>query len=74
MITLTNAVTGKTTTLSINTAMRVGQVFRLIGRTTAFRAESVSKHPVCGLIVRGVSLDGAYRTAARVIDTAKVAA
>lgn len=73
-VTLTDAVTGKTTELVLNKTLKVGQSFRLIGRDVAFTATRVYAHALCGLMVEGISHDMKYRTGARVADTAALPA
>jgi hypothetical protein len=52
-----------------NTTLKVGELFRLIGRTTTFRV--VRTYKAAGYIpaVEGHSLDGKTRTFPRVVDT-----
>lgn len=68
MITIT-APSGAQTQHATNTEMRIGQLFRLIGRTTHFRAVTIYNHPVAGPTVSGHSVCGRCRTSARICDT-----
>jgi hypothetical protein len=64
----TNMVTGEVTEERTNENLMIGEKFRLIGRTTIFKAVEVKTY--CGmLVVGGVSLCGKFRTGTRVCDT-----
>jgi len=70
-IAVTDAATGtRVGALKLNESLSVGETFRLIGNTTVFKA--VALPLVAGFIpaVEGISLDGEYRTRARIADTA----
>ena len=70
-IAMTDAATGQQVgTLKLNESLNIGETFRLIGNTTVFKA--VALPLVAGFIpaVEGISLDGKYRTRARIADTA----
>jgi hypothetical protein len=73
-INMTSAVTGKTSVLVLNERINVGETFRIIGRDVAFVARKVFAHKLAGEMVEGISACGGFRTAARVCDTAKLAA
>ena len=73
-IKMTNAQTGEITELIINKTLSAGDTFRLIGNTTPFRAVSIRS--ILGgsvKVVDGISLDGRFRTSARIEDTAALA-
>lgn len=71
VVRVTNVETGEVSQLVCHTAdtLHVGGVFRLIGHTRIFRA--VALRTILGdvLVVDGESLDGRFRTTARVVDT-----
>lgn len=72
-VTLTNVVDGSRRELKIDESLKVGDRFRLIGRTTVFVAVKVEA--ILGgtvPVVTGVSEDGRFKTSARVEDTAEV--
>ena len=52
-----------------NKTLKVGELFRLIGRTTTFRVVRVYKAAGYIPTVEGHSLDGNTRTFPRVVDT-----
>jgi hypothetical protein len=67
----TNMATGEVIHEIVNETLKIGQSFRLIGRTTIFKAVDVKIYYGM-LVVRGVSVCGGFRTGARVCDTLAV--
>lgn len=55
-----------------STAIRTGELFRLIGRTTTFIATDLYHSAEIILTVRGVTPDGKLQTVARVADVQRI--
>lgn len=68
-ILLRSANIGTATVSHSNQSISVGDQFRLVGRSTAYRAVRVFEQDALGTMVVGVSRCGRFRTVARVCDT-----